>query len=181
MADYVLQWHNLGILALAISILLLPWSSVFYALGVARDTVVGSLGYGIFLVIAALIALGLLLLLGHFRMSRRGLRWTAGSICFALAIWGLLSFLHPAGPLAGVSLEASGAGGRLGHTLTGNLIGMLIWMLCWVAGCFIFWPRHSLAAVRAVPPAAAAAWRLGLHRHAWHGFRAIVRTFTPQE
>lgn len=179
--EYVLQWHNLGILAVLISILFLPWGSVFRALGELRDAILLDLGYGVFLVVAALAAVGVLLLLGRFSISRRALRITAGLVCFALGVWGVLALVHPATPLAGVSVRDVSAGGRAGRALMGSLSGVLIWMAAIIGGCFIFWPRRSLAAVRAVPPGLVALWRLGLHRHAWHGAKAVAGLFATRD
>ena len=181
LSEYVLQWHNLGLLALVISIIFLPWSSLFHLLGNLRDTIVRTLGYGIFLIVAGAFAVSGLLLLGRFQLSRRGLRLTAGLLCFALGLWGLLGLLRPAGSLAGASLDHLSAGGRLGSLLVGSPIGLLIWLLAWVGGCAIFWPRGTWGVVRSAPPVCAAVWRLRLDRRLWHGAVATVRLFSPQE
>jgi DNA segregation ATPase FtsK/SpoIIIE-like protein len=180
-SEYLLQWHNLGLVALGISILILPWGSLVHLLGQVRDSIIRALGYGIFLVVAAAFVIGGLLLLGRFRFSRHGLRLASGLLCFAIGVWGVLGFFRPSGTLAGASLTNVSAGGQLGAALSGSPIGLLIWLAACVGGCAIFWPRGTWGALRSVPPLLAALWCLRLDRRLWHMLVACARLFTPQE
>src|SRR4051794_4143814 len=83
---YILQWHNLGIAVLLLSVLLLPWRNIFTAIGAFRDAAVESLGYGVFLIILATAVSGFLILLGRFSLSRQALRLAAGLVCAAIVV-----------------------------------------------------------------------------------------------
>lgn len=178
---YILQWHNLGIAVLLLSVILLPWPALLRALGGLRDTTVLDLGYGIFLAIAGLAAIGVLCVLGRFSLSWRGLRWAAGLACFSVALWGALGLVHQTSGLAGVGLMDVGAGGRFGAWLVRSLPGFLIWLAAWGAGCLVFWPRGSLACIRSIPPGLAALWRLNLHGRAAAMLRGAVAAFMVRE
>jgi DNA segregation ATPase FtsK/SpoIIIE, S-DNA-T family len=170
---YLLQWHNLGIGVLLISILLLPWRNIILALGSLRDSAVQSLGYGLFLVILAMAALGFLLLLGRLAVSRRALRWIFGLFCGAICAWGILGLLHPSAQLAGIALHDVSAGGRFGRWLVGGIPGVAVWLLAWLGFSLTFWPRHTLDAFRAIPPGLVRLWRMDLHTRAWHLFSSV--------
>jgi S-DNA-T family DNA segregation ATPase FtsK/SpoIIIE len=160
---YVLQWRNLGIIALALCVVLLPWRRLFSLLGDFRDLVVQLFGFGIFLVLFGIGAIGLLILLGRFAISWRTLRWAAAALTAGVAIFGLLSIVHPASLLAGMSLSESGAGGALGHWLIASLPGVLVWIASFIATSFIRWPRGTSDFLRSIPPNVVRVWRLNLH------------------
>jgi DNA segregation ATPase FtsK/SpoIIIE-like protein len=164
---YVLQWRNLGIIALALCILLLPWLRILGAMSEFRDFVVQSLGYGVFLILIGFGAAGLLILLGRFAISLRLARWAAAALCVAIALCGLLSLLHPAGLLAGVSLNASGGGGIFGHWLTASFPGVLVWLSSFLATSFVLWPRGTSSFLRRIPPTFVGVWGMNLHGRAW--------------
>jgi DNA segregation ATPase FtsK/SpoIIIE, S-DNA-T family len=173
---YVLQWRNLGLIALVLCILLLPWLRIFSALAELRDFVVQSIGYGVFLILIALGAAGLLILLGRFAISPRTARWAAAALCAAVAVCGMLSLLRPAGLLAGISLYESGAGGTFGHWLVASFPGVLIWLASFLATSFILRPRDTARFLRGIPPTLARIWRLDLHGRAWNVLAAHLNT-----
>ena len=181
LAEYILQWHNLGLLILGLSIVALPWPSILHALEIAREQTILTVGYGIVLIFVALGTFGVLLYMGRFRLTFSSVRRAIGFVCFATGLWGVLGLYYPLSPVAGVSLRAVSAGGRVGSALVNNPLGVLVWFLAWSGGCVIFWPRHSAQAARAVPPALAALWRMGLPRRTWHGLRTVVALFTPED
>jgi DNA segregation ATPase FtsK/SpoIIIE-like protein len=178
---YVLQWHSLGIAILVIAIALLPWRSAFATLGLLRDAIVQTTGYGAFFLVIAFGAVGVLLLSGRFALSLRGLRWTAGAACGALAVLGFLAFLHPEAELAGVSLRTVSAGGALGRWLTGSAPGVAVWLASWFGFSFAYWPRHTRAFFCALPPSVVALWRLDLHGRAWRAAQDLRRSFDLRE
>ena len=151
--QYLLQWHNLGIAILLLSILLLPWRSALLALGALRDEAVQGLGYGIFRILLAVAVVGFIVLLGRFALTRRTVRWAAGCASGAVVAWGALGLVHPSGLLAGVSLRDAGAGGAFGHWLLSSLPGIAVWLLAWLATSLIFWPRRTRDTLRSLPPA----------------------------
>ena len=178
---YILQWHNLGIAVLLLSVLLLPWRNLFTALGAVRDVAVESLGYGVFLVILATALTGFLVLLGRFSLSRQALRWGAGLVCAAIVVWGILGLVHTSGELASVNLQRFSAGGRLGAWLVGSLPGALLWLVAWLSFCLIFWPHRTVHVLRGVPPGIARIWRMNIHGRLWHLFSSISSSPPAEE
>jgi S-DNA-T family DNA segregation ATPase FtsK/SpoIIIE len=160
---YILQWRNLGLVALALFALLLPWRRIIGALGEFRDLTVQGLGYDVFLILIGIGLVGLLILLGRFAITPLSVRWAAAAACGALFICGLMSLIHPASLLAGISLYERGAGGELGRWLTASLPGVLAWISSLLVASFILWPRGTSNFLRAIPPAAVRIWRLNLH------------------
>ncbi len=178
---YVLKWHNLGVAVLLISVAMLPWGAIFLALGLLRDTIVQTIGYGTFLLVLAAAGAGILLIRGPVSVGWRGLRWTAGALCGSVVLLGLLGLFRPSAQLGGVSLRQVSAGGDAGRWLVASFPGVLVWLVAWIAFCLAFWPRHTRDFIRSIPPTLWAIWRLDLHGRAWRAAQQLRRAFEVRE
>ena len=168
----------LVVLAAAAVPSLLPLATV---LNEARDALVGAVGLHVFTLTLAIASLGGLLAFRRGSWLRRHRRHLLGAGVLLVFSAGLLGYWHPEATVGTVDLATTSAGGDAGRLLVSGALATVAWAATLPLAFALLWPRSASTLVRGAPVAVVAValefWRLGLHRSAARGVRALVHRF----
>ena len=136
MAEHRLPLAGVGLVLLAAA--LVNWvTGQINILGGLRESFVGAVGIGVFVVIGVSILAGMWFLAGARSIGPRSVRRLAGVGVLLLVAVGVAGFLTPGWELGGVSLRETSAGGDLGNWLATPFGALLLLMLAVVASALI--------------------------------------------
>jgi DNA segregation ATPase FtsK/SpoIIIE, S-DNA-T family len=174
----LLRIETLGVLIIAagagVAGLALADMPVLYPYG---GPPVRALGLGVFAVAGLIGLCGALVALRRMRLSRRGLKLTAGWALLLICVWGTLGFFTSGGTLSGVALRDVTLGGEWGRALTHSTLGVVLWLGSFAGASALLWPHASLSALSTLPPAARTVWSWRIPQRTWRiisdGFRAL--------
>ena len=130
--------------------LLVNWTTGgFSILGTERESFVGALGVGVFVVIGSGLLAGFWLLAGARRIGARAFRRLLGIATLIVVGMGLAGAFEPNWNLGGVSLSQRTAGGDLGDFLT-SPCGAVLLLLMGLTGSALIAPIRTLGGLRLI-------------------------------
>jgi S-DNA-T family DNA segregation ATPase FtsK/SpoIIIE len=176
-----LRWETLGVALVVTAVVAIPWLvPVTTGLSAARDTLVETLGVGVFLLIILVGFLGWLII-RHALIDTFYVYWRRWLVSAFLAGFGLgfLGLFRPDWRLGGTTLSDVTAGGNWGHTLVASPLGILGWLALALAAAVVIWPRGSLRLAQRSPRLAVIVWRWRLPQRAYNLIRRLGEMVFP--
>jgi len=177
----IFRWEALGIALVVAAIVAVPWLvPVTTGLSEARDTLVETLGVGIFFLILLMVLVGWLIIrralpLAFYLYWRR---WLVSLFIAGFGL-GLLGLFRPDWRLGGATLSDVSAGGNWGHALVAGPIGILGWLSLVLATAVVVWPRESLHLARRSPRLTIVVWRWRLPQRTYRLARRLGEAIFP--
>jgi S-DNA-T family DNA segregation ATPase FtsK/SpoIIIE len=146
----------------------------------AFEEVLSLFGFGLVLIVAALIVDTRFALQRSLSLDRTFLRIWGGLHLMLLFLFGLLGLARPGLEVGDVSLADATAGGDLGQLLVGSPLGILAWVALSLTGLGLLYPPGARASGRAGMALLRGLVSLEIPQRVFDGLRAVFTALLPQ-
>jgi len=165
-----------GLAIAALTIAAIPFVVDVTAIAAAaRDWLMRTLGFGLFVVAALSVIGGIAIARRSYEQRLAFARQAAGAIALGLFTWGALGLNRATWTLGGVDFHEVTLGGDVGRQLVAGILGKLAWASLFVVGMALLAPGPTRALARNAPRWVETAWVRRWPHRAAHGAGHFVR------